>query len=98
MGASNASDCKFRDHVTCQSAGPDMVAGAVHMLRERLDLLDFSTSYLPVRQITVKRGQTLVGINILKTFQCFTPDLWFLGLFMWVGKRPNLPMRIQRKI
>ena len=75
-----------------------MVAGAVHVLGERLDLLDFSTSYIAVRQITVKRGQTVLGINILKTFQCFTPDLWFLGLFLEVGKCPNLPMRMKRKI
>jgi hypothetical protein len=63
-----------------------MVAGAVHLLRERLDLLDFSTSYLPVRQITVKRGQKLTDIDIMKTFQCFKEDLWFAGIFMEIGQ------------
>ena len=63
-----------------------MVAGAVHVLGERLELLDFTTSYLPVRQITVKRGQKLSDIDIMKTFQCFTEDLWFLGIFMEIGQ------------
>jgi hypothetical protein len=84
-GASDINSCKFRDDATCESSGPDLVAGAVHTLRERLDLLDFTTSYMKVRQITVKRGATYMP-NFLTTFQCFTEDLWFVGLFMEVGK------------
>lgn len=83
-GASLATDCKFRDHISCESPGPDMVAGAVHALRERLDLLDFTTTYITVRQITVKRGQQLIP-DIMKTFQCFDESLWFLGIFFEIG-------------
>ena len=94
QGASNASECRFRDDIACQSPGPDMVAGAVHSLRERLDLLDFTTSYLEVRQITVKRGQELKDIDIMTTFQCFTPDLWFVAIFMEIGQYQKMSSAI----
>lgn len=94
MGASDINTCKFRDDPTCISSGPDIVAGAVHTLSERLDLLDFTINYMTVRQITVKRGVVVVP-NIMTTFQCFTADLWFVGLFMEVGKLVSI--RLNRK-
>ena len=83
-GASKVNECMFRDDLTCQSKGPDLVAGAVHMLSERLDLLDFSISYYTVRQITIKKGKPLIP-DIMKTFKCFDESLWFLGIFMEIG-------------
>jgi len=83
-GASNVNECMFRDDLTCLSSGPDIVAGAVHVLRERLDLLDFSSSYFTVRQITVKRGTPLIP-DFMKTFKCFDETLWFIGLFMEIA-------------
>lgn len=89
QGASDITSCKFRDDPSCTSQGPDLVAGAVHTLRERLDLLDFTMSYMTVRQITVKKGRAY-EVNFLTTFQCFTEDLWFAGLFLEVGE-PGFP-------
>lgn len=91
-GPSDVTLCKFRDDPTCKSKGPDLVAGAVHTLRERLDMLDFTMSYMTVRQITVKRGATYMP-NFLTTFQCFTADLWFVGLFLEVGEPRRPPAR-----
>ena len=83
-GASDIAQCLYRGDPTCASPGPDMVAGAVHVLRERLDLLDFTSTYLTVRQITVKRPHGAFP-SIMKTFQCFDESLWFVGLFMEIA-------------
>ena len=83
-GPSPFGACKSRDDPTCVSKGPDLVAGAVHILRERVDLLDFTGPYVTVRQVTVKVKKSALP-NIMATFQCFDESLWFLGLFFEVG-------------
>ena len=83
-GASDWNKCTSREDPGCVSKGPDMVAGAVHVLRERLDLLDFTSPYIEVRQVVVTKSK-FAWPNIMKTFQCFDETLWFLGLFMEVA-------------
>lgn len=86
-GASTWNDCSYQGDATCVSPGPDMVAGAVHILRERLDMLDFSMPYLTVRQVVVKRS-TFRLPDFMNTFYAFEAGLWFVILaeiaIVWV--------------
>jgi len=60
-GPSPFGACKSRDDPTCVSKGPDLVAGAVHILRERVDLLDFTGPYVTVLFLLIGTIQALVG-------------------------------------
>mmetsp|Transcript_40767 Transcript_40767/g.96518 ORF Transcript_40767/g.96518 Transcript_40767/m.96518 type:complete len:619 (+) Transcript_40767:129-1985(+) len=75
MGASDTLTCSYVNDASCVSKGPDMVAGAVHIMRERLDMIDFSMPYLTVRQVVVKQNSLRLP-EIMKTFDAFDGTLW----------------------
>lgn len=68
-----------------------MVVGAIHILRERLDMLDFTLPFMTESQVVVKRPDplfTLSPTRLLTIFQPFSEMLWTVIiieiLIVWV--------------
>jgi len=80
-GPSQYDKCKqaYGDE-TCLSRGPDMVAGGVKISRSFMDMLHFTTSYLTVSQIIVKRFDGFdpndFATRVMLVFQPFSAELW----------------------
>ena len=73
LGPSKVGTCSSLTDPTCVSKGPDMVAGAVHVLTERLMKLQFTGVYYSVAQSVVTRLDDSFDIidGILNVFRCF---------------------------
>jgi len=91
-GPSPAGSCSMAyGDPTCVDEGPDMVVGAIHILRERLDMLDFTLPFMTESQVVVKRPDplfTLSPTRLLTIFQPFSEMLWTVIiieiLIVWV--------------
>lgn len=73
LGPSKVGTCNSLTDTTCVSKGPDMVAGAVHVLTERLLKLQFTGVYYSVAQSVVTRLDDSFDVvnSILNVFRCF---------------------------
>lgn len=80
--ASVDSACKgaYGDGGTaCNSTGPDIVVGAIHITRSRQDQLQFSIPYIYVEQIVVKPDDNLILISVNSIMTILAPfslDMW----------------------
>jgi len=65
----------------CNSSGPDAAVGAIHISRERLDQLIFTTPYYFVNQVVVKRPDNFFLLSLSSIMTIFAP----FTLGMWLG-------------